>query len=89
MRCVRSCFTISLHINQKTYALKKSTILNSGLNINIVNQKSLLKSYKNATPGEYIWEKNNKNLVKGYGDVFMKIIISNKENEFGNLITKL
>ena len=27
--------------------------------------------------------------MRGYGDVFIIIIISNKENEFGNPITKI
>ena len=90
MRCVRSYFIISLHINQeKIYPLEKSIILNSGLNVNIVNQRSLLKRYKNAVPGEYIWARNSKAPVKGYGDVFIIIIISNEKNKFGDLIIKI
>ena len=54
MRCVKNYFTVSLHINQKIYLLNKSIILDSGLNINIINQKSLLKKYRNTTPSEYI-----------------------------------
>ena len=54
MRCIKSYFTISLHINQEIYPLNKSIILDLGLNINIVNQRSLLNRYRNATPGEYI-----------------------------------
>ena len=43
MRCVRNYFTVSLHVNQGLYPLEKLIILDSGLNINIINQKSLLK----------------------------------------------
>ena len=89
MRCIKNYSTISLHINQKTYPLNKSIILNSGLNINIINQRSLLRRYKNATPGEYIWAKNNKAPIKGYGNVFIKIIISGKKNKFGDPITEI
>ena len=89
MRCVRSYFTISLHINQEIYPLSKSTILNLSLNINIINQRSLLNRYRNTTPGEYIWVGNNKALVKGYGNVFIIIIISSEKNEFNNPITKI
>ena len=89
MRCVRNCFTISLHINQKTYPLNKLIILDLSLNINIVNQRSLLNRYRNATLGEYIWAGNNKAFVKRYGNVFIIIIISNKENEFNDPIIKI
>ena len=71
------------------YLLNKSIILDSGLNINIINQKSLLKRYRNAIPGKYIWARNNKALVKGYGDVFIKVIISGEENEFNDPIIKI
>ena len=54
MRYIRNYFTVSLHINQEMYPLNKSIIFDSGFNINIVNQKSLLRYYKNATPGKYI-----------------------------------
>ena len=54
MGCVKSYFTISLHINQKIYPLNKLIILDLGLNINIINERSLLRRYRNATPGEYI-----------------------------------
>ena len=40
-------------------------------------------------PGKYIWVKNNKAPIRGYGNVFIIIIISNKENEFGDPITKI
>ena len=63
--------------------------MDSGLNINIINQSSLLKRYKNATLGEYIWVGNSKAFVRGYGDVFIKIIILSEENEFGDPITKI
>ena len=64
-------------------------ILDLGLNINIINQRSLLKRYRNATPNEYIWVRNNKAPVKGYGNVFIIIVISNKKNKFSNPITKI
>ena len=54
MRYIRSYFTISLHINQKIYPLNKLIILNLNLNINIINQRSLLNRYKNTTLGKYI-----------------------------------
>ena len=47
-------YPISLYINQETYPLKKSIILDLSLNIDIVNQRSLLRRYRNAIPGEYI-----------------------------------
>ena len=90
MRCVRNYFTISLYINQKEiYPLSKSIILDLGLNINIINQRSLLNRYRNAIPGEYIWVRNNKAPVRGYGNVFIIIIIFNEENEFGDPIIKI
>ena len=90
MRYIRNYFTVSLYINQKKiYPLNKSIILDLGLNINIVSQKSLLNRYKNATPGKYIWVKNNKAFVKWYGDVFITVIISSEKNEFNDPITKI
>ena len=71
------------------YPSNKSIMLNSGLNINIINQKNLLRYYKNATPGKYIWVKNNKAFIKGYGNVFIKIIISSEENKFSDPIMKI
>ena len=59
------------------------------LNINIVNQKSLLNRYKNATLSEYIWVRNNKAFIRKYGDVFIVIIIFSGENEFGDPIIKI
>ena len=89
MRYVKSCFTISLHINQNIYPLNKSIILDLGLNVNIVNQRSLLNRYKNATLSKYIWAGNSKAPVKGYGNVFIIIIISSEKNEFGDPIIKI
>ena len=89
MRCVGSCFTVFLYINQDIYFLSKLIILDLGLNINIVNQRSLLNRYRNAILGEYIWAGDNKALIKGYGDVFIIIIIFSEENEFGNPIIKI
>ena len=64
-------------------------ILDSGLNINIINQRSLLRQYKNTIPGEYIWVGNDKTLVKRYGNAFIKIFIFNKKNDFSDPITKI
>ena len=89
MRCIGSCFTVSLYINQEIYPLNKSIILDLSLNINIINQRSLLNRYKNAIPGEYIWAEDNKAFVKGYGDVFIIVIIFNEENEFSDPIIKI
>ena len=89
MRCVRNCFTISLYINQDIYPLSKLIILDLSLNINIINQRSLINRYKNATPGEYIWVRNNKAFVKRYGNVFIIIIIFNEKNEFSDPIIKI
>ena len=89
MRCVGNCFIISLHINQETYPLNKSIILDLGLNINIVNQRSLLRRYSNVTLNKYIWVGDNKAFVKRYGDVFIIIIIFNEENEFSDPIIKI
>ena len=86
MRCVRGYFTISLHINKKIYSLNKSIILDLGLNINIINQRNLLKRYKNTIPSEYIWVRNNKTLVRRYENVFIIIIIFIEENEFSDPI---
>ena len=71
------------------YPLKKLIILNSGLIINIINQRSLSRWYKNTTPSEYIYARNNKALIKGCKHVFIKIIITNEKNEFGDRITKI
>ena len=60
-----------------------------GLNVNIVNKKSLLKWYKNTIPGEYIWVRDSKAFVRGYGDVFIKVIMSSEENKCGDPITKI
>ena len=89
MRCVGSCFTVSLHINQEIYPLNKSIILDLGLNGNIVNQKSLLKRYKNAILDEYIWVRDSKALVKRYGNIFIIVIVFSEENEFDDLIIKI
>ena len=89
MRCVRSYFTISLHINQEIYPLEKSIILDLGLNINIINQRSLLRRYKNTILSEYIWVGDNKALMRGYGDVFIIIIIFSEKNEFSDPIIKI
>ena len=59
------------------------------MNINIINQRSLLRYYKNATPGKYIWVGNNKALTKGYGNVLIKIITFNKKNKFNDSIIKI
>ena len=89
MRCVGSYFTVSLHINQEIYPLSKSIILDLGLNINIINQRSLLNRYRNTIPGKYIWAGNNKAPVKGYKNVFIIIIIFSGKNEFNNPIIKI
>ena len=89
MRCVRSYFIISLYINQDIYPLNKSIILDLSLNINIINQKSLLNWYRNVTLGKYICVRNNKAFVRGYGNVFIIIIISSKKNEFSDPIIKI
>ena len=89
MQYIKSYFTISLYINQKVYPLSKLIILDLNLNINIINQRSLLNWYRNATLSEYIWAGNNKAFVKGYGNVFIIIIISSKKNEFNNPIIKI
>ena len=60
-----------------------------GVNINIIEQRSLIRYYKNIIPGEYIWVRNNKAFIKVYGNVFIKVIISSEENEFGDLIIKI
>ena len=87
MRCVRNYFTVSLYIYQGFYILKISIIVDSGLNINVVNQRSLLKCYENSTPNENICIKNHKALIKRYKDVFMKIFISSKKKI--NLIIRI
>ena len=40
-------------MNQETYPLNKSIILDLGLNFNIMSQRNLLNYYKNAILGEY------------------------------------
>ena len=60
-----------------------------GLNINIVNQRSLLRRYRNTILSKYIWAGDSKAPVKGYGDVFIIVIISSEENEFGDPIIKI
>ena len=52
-------------------------------------KKSLLNRYKNTIPGKYIWVKNDKAPVRGYGDVFIIIIIFSEENEYNNPIIKI
>ena len=64
-------------MNQETYPLKKLIILNSGVNINIMNQKILLKYFENAIVNECIWVGNDKALIKMYGKILIKVIISN------------
>ena len=45
--------------------------------------------YTNAILGEYIWVGDNKAFVKGYGNVFIIVIISNEKNEFNDPIIKI
>ena len=70
------------------YVLKRLTIFNLGFNINIINKKSRLKRYKNATPREYIWVGNNKAPVRGYGEVYIEVIIF-EENKYNDFIIKI
>ena len=67
-------------MNQGIFALKRLIILDLGLNIDIINNRSRLKQYRYTIPGEYIWARDNKALVRGYRDIYIEIIIS-KENK--------
>ena len=89
MRCVRSRFIISLYVNQEIYPLNKLIILDLDLNVNMVNQRSLLNWYRNAILGEYIWAEDSKALVRGYGNVFIIIIVSSEGNKFSDPIIKI
>ena len=50
---------------------------------------SLLRCYKNTILGKYIWARDNKAFIRGYGNVFIIIIIFGEKNEFSDPIIKI
>ena len=68
------------------YPLRKSTILDLGLNVDIVNEKCRLRRYRRALPGEYIWAGDSKAPVLGYGDITIIVNIPEEEREEGDTI---